>query len=1278
MLCLEIDYIHLMGFVHLDISASNILVTQNGNPRSVRISDLEFLRPTGSSVDNKLLGTPGQIAPEVLRNEFVSMETDNYSLGCVLTEMVRDYIGDHPSPGDNNSIDSVLSVCTKLTQEGRYVRPKFLLEELLASGYMNSEEYNYYSTRLLRLLMLSNIRATSPTGRFDCRAISRVFREKIGVLGLHGDMIELLVGAYETRHPLFCSALSDLLRSDHFFRSGSYWIARLTDARLNRVYCQLNSFIDVSTQSQIPVKELSTNGLNVTISRVKEVLNCGKVEMAFFTGLAIANALGNETRLEDRKLACEHMLIMAKVAYKLNRLEHADQLFRWVSDNAIDGVGMAGDAYVDWASVLIKLGKTESAEQVIAMGQQRAHTKGDHALELHLNRLMCWQKYQAPIAGAVMRSLLSIKAEAEELGATDVLALTQYSIGVLEWRQGNFIESCRWLEEATRVCLSNKLVEQALPIYSTLSLVQCECGNYLKAADSCSKADEICRSIHSYSQYYAVCANGMLTQSRLGNLMEAERWLQEYLALSDTSFDLLPYLQTKALFLSLAGRVEQSIATSFEALSLNNPINPNRTTGKLHDTLATNFLFQGQLTECRDHCHSAIAIFDSLGDGASRSEIELISATAEACYDEHAIHLDVVSRIVSHSSDSSVILSAQTAVIAYLVGIHSIREHVLTVGQRVKTCDHWREVPMFHLLVDIADLLESEAGSQDELGLLKSNFGKLNHARLLFVAMLVGMKIADSYGARGLAKHEYKYLEQSCRLARELGNRPMLAKIEDRMSKIERVESFSREKEATLLSISKVLKEDTSFELTAHHLLEFAVAQTGAERGVLLLARPGNRLLKPVASVDCDDATVRDVTDFSQGMASSAAVGKIPTVIEDALLDERTRSLKSIVLHNVRSVVACPLMDMQDCVGVLYLDHHTLPSLFSDADLSYASAVANFITVALQKSQEYKNLLRSSEAMNEELHKSGLVASFLTQDRHVLDLLQKIPAIARSDRPVLILGESGTGKEILSKMIHELSPRGKQPLIKLNCAAISSTLLESELFGVAKGVATGVSAREGKFEAADEGTLYLDEIGDMPIEMQAKILRVLEYQQFERVGSNKPLSVNVRLIYATNKDLLSSVKNGKFKLDLFHRINKIQIVIPPLRERPTDIPLLVNHFANLFADGGQRIRFSSSAESALISYEWPGNVRELRNLVERYCVVHPGQTITPEFLPPEIVASVPQSGDASFLNDAREAESIRTSLIRYKWNKSRVADHLGIPLTTLRRKIEKYRIRRPL
>ncbi len=293
-------------------------------------------------------------------------------------------------------------------------------------------------------------------------------------------------------------------------------------------------------------------------------------------------------------------------------------------------------------------------------------------------------------------------------------------------------------------------------------------------------------------------------------------------------------------------------------------------------------------------------------------------------------------------------------------------------------------------------------------------------------------------------------------------------------------------------------------------------------------------------------------------------------------------------------------------------------------------------------------------------------------------LRQQIAVTAPTNGRVLIYGESGTGKELVAHALHVASRRSNQPFVEVNCAAIPEELIESELFGHIKGSFTGASEdKTGKFQKADGGTLFLDEVGDMSLKTQSKVLRVLEEQRFEPVGSNAAVKVDVRVIAATNKKLEEEIARGSFREDLFYRLNVIPFSVPPLRERPEDIPILARFFLSEFSSAyGRRTKeLSSAALDVLMRYPWPGNVRELRNLIERLVIICPQQRIEPQHLPPEVFRGAARSPQQPYatLQEARSAyerEFILRKLQENQWNMTHTAAALGLERSHLYRKMK--------
>jgi len=300
-------------------------------------------------------------------------------------------------------------------------------------------------------------------------------------------------------------------------------------------------------------------------------------------------------------------------------------------------------------------------------------------------------------------------------------------------------------------------------------------------------------------------------------------------------------------------------------------------------------------------------------------------------------------------------------------------------------------------------------------------------------------------------------------------------------------------------------------------------------------------------------------------------------------------------------------------------------------------------------------------------------------------LRQQIAVTAPTNGRVLIYGESGTGKELVARALHAASLRGKGPFVEVNCAAIPEELIESELFGHIRGSFTGaMEDKIGKFQKADGGTLFLDEIGDMSLRTQSKVLRVLEEQRFERVGSNETLSVDVRVIAATNKHLEQEIARGAFRQDLFYRLNVIPFYVPALRDRRVDIPTLARYFLMEFSSAyGKKTReLSDSATEILLRYPWPGNVRELRNLVERLVIVCPQARIEPHHLPPELFRGAAESPHQPYstLQEARSAyerEFILRKLQEHRWNMTQTASALGLERSHLYRKLKSLGIAAP-
>jgi formate hydrogenlyase transcriptional activator len=401
--------------------------------------------------------------------------------------------------------------------------------------------------------------------------------------------------------------------------------------------------------------------------------------------------------------------------------------------------------------------------------------------------------------------------------------------------------------------------------------------------------------------------------------------------------------------------------------------------------------------------------------------------------------------------------------------------------------------------------------------------------------------------------------------------------------------------------------------------------------------------------------------------------------------------------YGVQSFCWLPLTTARRRLGTLNFACKQ-PSAYDAADVGFLQLVANQVAVAVENALAFQDIeaaFREIAALKEQLAKEKAYleeevrtehhfGEIVGESRTLRRILKQVEVVAPTGSTVLIRGETGTGKELIARALHDLSPRRERTFVKLNCAAIPTGLLESELFGHEKGAFTGaVTQKVGRFELAHQGTLFLDEVGDIPPELQPKLLRVLQEQEFERLGSTRTIRVDVRLVAATNRDLAAMVTDGRFREDLYYRLNVFPLALPPLRERPDDIPRLVRHFTQRFARrmGRQIETIPTAVMEALIRYPWPGNVRELQNVIERAVILSPGASLRVPLgdLPPAVARAHVSGAGPGTLADA-ERDHILGVLRQTGWvlgGPDGAAARLGMKRTTLQSKMKKLGISRP-
>jgi transcriptional regulator with GAF, ATPase, and Fis domain len=475
-----------------------------------------------------------------------------------------------------------------------------------------------------------------------------------------------------------------------------------------------------------------------------------------------------------------------------------------------------------------------------------------------------------------------------------------------------------------------------------------------------------------------------------------------------------------------------------------------------------------------------------------------------------------------------------------------------------------------------------------------------------------------------------------------------------------------------LLKISRVVHSIRDLDELQEQILNLIFEVVPAERGAILLDGKGDEPFASAFARHRNAASALPVR-VSRTIARQVMKEGLAILGADVPGSNDLAEVESLVNCQVRSLLCVPLAMFQKVTGCIYLDTCDPASRFDEDHLQLVAAIAGSSAAALENARriqwlEHENLRLATEI--------SLDHNLIGEGARMKDVYQFLARVAPTDSNVLLQGESGTGKELAARAIHRNSPRSSRSFVAINCAAIPEGLLESELFGHERGAFTGaVAQKKGRLEVANGGVVFLDEIGELAPALQVKLLRVLQEREFERVGGTRPISVDIRLIAATNKDLGEAVKTGTFRKDLFYRLNVLSLVMPPLRERREDIAMLADYFiAKYIKKFDMRAKkISPEAMACLVNYDWPGNVRELENAVERALVLSVSDVVQPEDLPESILEKGLTQGSegAKYHSQVRELKKqlILNAMQESKGNYTEAAQVLGVHVNYLHRLI---------
>jgi Nif-specific regulatory protein len=495
-----------------------------------------------------------------------------------------------------------------------------------------------------------------------------------------------------------------------------------------------------------------------------------------------------------------------------------------------------------------------------------------------------------------------------------------------------------------------------------------------------------------------------------------------------------------------------------------------------------------------------------------------------------------------------------------------------------------------------------------------------------------------------------------------------------------------------LFDITQLLNRSLNLGEVVNPLLQMMAERMGMLRGTItILDRETGELSIDAAFGLSPEERLRGRYKQGEGVTGQVVqTGRpvvVPRVSEEPLFLDRTKTRRRDIARDRKDIsfICVPIRLGEETIGALSADRLFSDDIACTEDLRLLSIIASLIAQAVRLRQASREQLRALEDENQRLQ--GALLDRLKNHRLIgnsgalRSLLQQIQQVAQSSTTVLIRGESGVGKELVAEAIHCNSPRAQQPFVKVNCAALPENIIESELFGHEKGAFTGAAAtRKGRFEMAQGGTLFLDEIGDLSPATQIKLLRVLQEREFERLGGNQTLAVDVRVLAATNRPLEDLIREGRFRDDLFYRLNIFPICIPPLRERKTDIPSLVDHFIAKYnqTDHKRVRRICATAMELLLSHHWPGNVRELENYMERAVLLATDGVIHGYHLPPSLrqatCTDATSSGKLEAMLQTLEQEMLSDALQAHHGNMAAAARTLGLTERTMGLRVRKHAI----
>lgn len=943
--------------------------------------------------------------------------------------------------------------------------------------------------------------------------------------------------------------------------------------------------------------------------------------------------------------------------------------------------GTAANTYCDMGVAYRKKGDLNSAIEFYEKGISGARGKNNHQVKARIYQEMSWVYQSKSEYDKALDSAYKGLKIAEKNNNLHEMERIYHNLGTINLRKSKFNESAECFEKSLEIKKQIEDLPGEAASYNNLGVVCSVTGDLDKALQHYRKAFDIYERIkdpagmaRGYKNLGTICY-------RRSDLAKAREYYEKSLEIEERMGDnagIAASYNNMGLVYGKQRKWTEAVDFFKRSLEIKEKLGDIQGVAGCYNNLGSVYNSRGNWEEASKCYEKSLSIKEKIGDplGIANSLVNLGTVYVNKNKNDRAVtYLQRAEKIGNETGNKRVLLDVYRALGGLYLNVKNTGEAIRYNTNALKLASELKsktdEGIISRKLSEIYQLKEDNVKTEEYLlksiSVLKSTGMEVELAKSYF-------RLGEFKKIKGDTKDSLIYLKEAQTIFEKLG-------MEENLKEIKNLLKISTGKDLIgIYQIGDIINSILDLRQLLNKIMDVAIETLDAERGLLILTDPetGGLNIEIVRGIEGEN--IEDAALISESIVKDVALTGNPLMTTDAGIDPRFQSRKSIIDYHITSVICVPLKIKNKIIGAIYLDHRRLTDLFDSENLSFLTTFANLAAVAIENARLHEKIQEENIYLRQEAEEKYKFENIVGKSKEMQKLYNVLERVIDVSTSVLLEGETGTGKEVIAKTIHYNSPRKDKRFIPVDCASIPPALFESELFGYLKGAFTGaISDKKGLFLEADEGTIFLDEVANIPSELQTKLLRVLQEGEIRKLGAEKSHKVNVRIIAAANKDLDKEVEKGNFRSDLYYRLNVITIKLPPLRDRKEDIPLLAHYFLDKYSKKLNKkcSGFTEEAMQILMDYDWPGNVRELEHLVERAITLTTKKQITGDLFFEKTVkkTTIPTLPEEKLKNavETMEKEMIMKALKKYK-HKTDAAKALGLSRFGLQKKIERYNL----